>query len=121
MKPVSPTFPGVALPSTVFGSDQPQYQPLPAYCCEDTEHTVISRWRLSWRERLHILWRGNIWLSLMTFGHPIQPSMLNSEPPINIGVKHDYPKPQSVYLPEGVHPTREHIARIIGSAAGMKR
>ena len=117
MKPVSPTFPGVALPSTVFGSDQPQYQPLPAYCCEDTEHTVISRWRLSWRERLHILWRGNIWLSLMTFGHPIQPSMLNSEPPINIGVQHDYPKPQSVYLPCWWYERSEDAVRLSNLSA----
>jgi hypothetical protein len=84
MKPIAPTFPGLDLPLSVFGADQLEYQPLPAYPCQDDERTVISRWKLTWSERLRILWTGNIWLSLLTFGHPIQPSMLSVEPPIEV-------------------------------------
>jgi len=84
MKPVSPTVPGTDLPLSIFGADQSEYQPLPAYRVGDENKTVVSRWRLSWRERLRVLISGNILLSRMTFGHPIQPSMLDTKCPLEI-------------------------------------
>ena len=68
MKPITPVIPGKAVPVTVFGEGQPQYQPLPALRCNDEAHTVVSRWRLTFAERIRVAIFGDIWLSLMTFG-----------------------------------------------------
>jgi hypothetical protein len=53
MNPVSPVIPGVDLPETVYAKDQPESQPLTVFKQEDG--TVLSRWRLTWRERLRVL------------------------------------------------------------------
>lgn len=42
---------------------------LPAYYNEETK-TFTSRWKLSLKERLKILFSGSIWLSVMSLGHP---------------------------------------------------
>jgi len=58
----------------VFAKDQPEYLPLPA----NISHPhVETKWKLTWRERLHVLLRGNLYLTLMTFGHPLQPIRLS--------------------------------------------
>lgn len=54
----------------VFAKDQPEYLPLPALT--DGQY-VITRWKLSWRERLTCLVRGDLHLGLLTFGRPLQP------------------------------------------------
>ncbi len=79
MQPVSPVFPNLNLPEVVYAKDQPQYLPLPAY--RDGRGTVVTRWQLSWRERLRVLFSGSIWLSMMTFNQPLQPVKLRAEPP----------------------------------------
>ena len=38
-----------------------------------------SCWRLSWRERLRVLWRGEMWLGVAS--HQPPPVMLTAEPP----------------------------------------
>ena len=54
----------------VWAKNQPPYLPLPAYT--DTRET-ISCWRLTWRERLRVLWTGQLWLRQMNFGQALQP------------------------------------------------
>lgn len=54
----------------VWAKDQPPYLPLPAYT---DERETISCWRLTWRERLAVLWHGRLWLRQMNFGAPLQP------------------------------------------------
>ena len=54
----------------VWAKDQPPYLPLPAYT--DARET-ISCWRLTWRERLKILFFGRLWLRQMNFGNALQP------------------------------------------------
>ena len=56
----------------VYASDQPEYQPLPAWV-RDNPTRVVTRWRLTWRERLTVLLRGDLYLEQMTFGKPLQP------------------------------------------------
>jgi hypothetical protein len=53
-----------------FAKDQPGYMPLPAWT---DGAQVISRWTLNWRERLHVLLTGVVWVRMMTFGKPLQP------------------------------------------------
>lgn len=62
-----------------FAKDQPEYQPLPAVRLDDG--VVISRWALSWRERLRVLFGGSVWLQLSTFGKPLQPVLVTAEQP----------------------------------------
>ena len=61
-----------------FAEDQPEYQPLPALKYDNQYGEVISCWKLSFRERLRILFGGKIWLSLMMFGKPLTPSYLTT-------------------------------------------
>lgn len=80
MTPVSPVIPGFKITETIFAKDQPEYIPLPAWRGEDGR--VVTRWRLTWKERLRILFFGNLWLTVLTFNHPLQPVKLETECPL---------------------------------------
>ena len=82
MKPVSPVVPGWNLKETIFAENQPPYIPLPTVRPPGVKGMVVSRWSLSWKERLQVLFGGSIWLQVLTFGHPLQPVKLSSECPI---------------------------------------
>ena len=60
----------------VFAKDQPEYQPLPALKIESQTGEVISCWKLSFKERIQVLFFGRVWLSLMSFNKPLTPSYL---------------------------------------------
>lgn len=77
MKPVSPVIPGID--EIKIAEHQEEYETLPAIVTSDGY--VISRWRLSWRERLVVLFEGNIYLSCLTFGRPVQPVILEVDSP----------------------------------------
>jgi hypothetical protein len=62
--------------NTVFAKDQPEYQPLPALKIDGPEGHVVSCWKMSFRERIKVLITGKVWLSLMSFNHPLTPSYL---------------------------------------------
>lgn len=81
MKPVSPVIPGLDLPETIFAKDQKEYVPLPAIVA-DGGTRVITRWKMTWRERLGVFLGGDVWLSVLTFGNPLQPVLLETESPI---------------------------------------
>ena len=79
--PVLPSSP--AIPETVLAKDQPEYIPLPVahVVYRDGVRSMISCYRITWRERLQILVRGKIWWEQLTFGGPLQPQkMYLSEP-----------------------------------------
>ncbi len=56
--------------AVVFAKDQPQYIPLPANLKNDY---VETKWQLNWRERVAVLLHGNFYLTIKTFGSPLQP------------------------------------------------
>ena len=62
--------------NTIFAKDQPEYQPLPALKMNTIEGQVISCWKLSFKERMKLLFTGKVWMSLMMFGNPLTPSYL---------------------------------------------
>jgi hypothetical protein len=62
-----------------FAKDQPEYQPLPAFRNDSQLGEVITCWNLTFRERLRILFKGEIWLSLLTFNKPLTPSFLTTK------------------------------------------
>ncbi len=63
----------------IIAKDQRPYSSLPAFITRDT--IVISRWRLSFWERIKLLWYGHIWCQQMTFGQQLQPQQLSIEKP----------------------------------------
>jgi hypothetical protein len=65
--------------NTVYAKDQPQYLPLPAFRSEDG--TVVSCWRLTWREALRLLFTRRLWLLQLTFNMPLQPQCPQVEYP----------------------------------------
>jgi hypothetical protein len=68
--------------TTVFAKDQKQYNPLPAHKFPgDPKGCVTCCWKLSWRERLTVLWTGAIWHQVLTFNDPLQPQLLTVEKP----------------------------------------
>ena len=82
MKPISPVLPDLKATEVLFAKDQPQYTPLPAYMALDDMGHVITRWNLDWRERLAVLFGGYVWLTVLTFGRPLQPVMLDTACPV---------------------------------------
>ena len=59
-----------------FAENQPEYLPLPAFKDDTEEGQVISCWKLSFKERLKILFTGRLWVCLLTFRKPLTPSFL---------------------------------------------
>jgi len=80
VQPISPVIPGFEHLEVVFAKDQPQYLPLPALPLDDGNQ-IVTHWRLSWRERLMALFRGDLYLRVMTFRKPLQPISLSLERP----------------------------------------
>jgi len=82
VSPASPVIPGSDYPEVVFAKDQPPYKPLPLILSDNG--VALSRWRMSWKERLQVLLHGNIWVKVI-HGGVIQPIKLLTEAPQNIG------------------------------------
>lgn len=64
--------------TVIWAKNQPPYLPLPAFT---NDRETISCWRLTWRERLLVLWRGRFWLRQMNFGSALQPQAPSVETP----------------------------------------
>lgn len=58
--------------NTVYGADQPEYKPLHA---QRTGNVTITCYRLSFKERVKMLFTGLLWLGQMNFGQPLQPQL----------------------------------------------
>lgn len=76
MTPVSPVILGLEDHEILIAKDQPEYIPLPALRLNGPEKPVMSRWRLTPEEKLKIEQGGDIVLTLLTFGSPLQPICL---------------------------------------------
>lgn len=77
MKPVSPVIPGCELPEVKYAEHQEEYLTLPAYKYNDTEQTILCRWRMNWKERISALVHGDIYVWVLTFGRRLQPMSLS--------------------------------------------
>jgi hypothetical protein len=74
MKPIE-----FAEQNCTYAKDQPEYNPLPSFQCDDGR--VISCWGLDWRERLRVLFTGRVWVSVMAFHQPLQPLLVQAAKP----------------------------------------
>lgn len=78
-------FPGR---NVIFAENQPECMPLPAHRdLQDPQGLITCCWRLSWRERLRVLLRGEIWHQVLTFHAPLQPQLLTVERPGEVPAK----------------------------------
>lgn len=59
----------------IIGEGQPQYLPLPAYREYDATGMVISCWKLSFIDRIIVVFTGKIWWGVLTFNQGLQPQM----------------------------------------------
>jgi hypothetical protein len=64
--------------NNVIAKNQPEYRPMPAYVGDGR---VICCWRLSFWERLKVLFIGKIWHHILTGNQPVQPQLLKTESP----------------------------------------
>lgn len=80
MRPVSPVLPGFESREIIFGKDQPQYLPLPALPSSGEKRCVTSRWRLTFVERLTLLFTGSLYVQQLTYGNKLQPAVLTVSP-----------------------------------------
>jgi hypothetical protein len=66
-----------------YAKDQEPYLPLPALPVDDGtgQGRVVTRWRMSLRERLRVLIHGDVYLWISTFGQKLQPVALVTTPP----------------------------------------
>lgn len=71
MKPTS-----ISNQNCTYGKGQPEYVPLPA---RKTEDGIVSTcWKMSLGERLTVLLTGKIFLHVLTFNKPLQPTRLTT-------------------------------------------
>ena len=62
----------------VWAKKQPPFLPLPAW---SDERESITVWKLTWRERVTLLFTGHLWHRQMNFGHPLQGVSMSVEVP----------------------------------------
>lgn len=86
MKPVSPIIKGYEDHEVVYARNQPQYLPLPVLPIEDS---LLSRWKLSWSERIAVLFGRDLYLYVTTFGQPLQPLLPTFENRAGIAYEED--------------------------------
>jgi hypothetical protein len=66
--------------NVVFAKDQPPYLPLPAMVDVNSDQgEVVTCWGLSLSERLRVLFKGNIWMTMMTFHKPVTPVYMSTK------------------------------------------
>lgn len=63
----------------VIAKNQDEYLTLHALVLDVPEGNVITKWKLTFWEKLTILWTGTIWMNLLCFHNPTTPSMLSTK------------------------------------------
>jgi hypothetical protein len=68
--------------TVVYAKDQSEYLPLPAHQFkDDPQGRIAFCWKMGWRDRLRVLFSGKVWHQVLTFNHPLQPVLLQTEKP----------------------------------------
>lgn len=83
MKIISPTLPrSPHFKQAEFAKDQEEYITMPAAIIPYSDNSVgiITRYQLSFIERLRVLFTGNLWMELMTAGSPQPQRLIANEP-----------------------------------------
>jgi len=67
--------------TVVIAKDQPEYLPLPAHQFNDKQGRIAFCWKMTWRERIKVLFTGLLWQQVLTFNQPLQPQMMETIKP----------------------------------------
>jgi hypothetical protein len=67
--------------TVVVAKDQLEYLPLPAHQFNDAEGRIAFCWKMTWRERIKVLFTGTLWQQVLTFNKPLQPQKLETVKP----------------------------------------
>lgn len=68
--------------TVIIAEHQQEYAPLPAFqFAHDPTGRVTCCWKLSFRERLKLLFTGKLWHTILTFHQPMQPQILELKKP----------------------------------------
>lgn len=67
--------------TVVYAKDQPEYAPLPAHCRLNDQGEIVVCWKLTFRERVKLLFTGKLWHSIYTFNRALQPQLLEVDKP----------------------------------------
>jgi hypothetical protein len=77
LKPAQrPVIDGLEEHEVVYAKDQPQYLPLRSLRSNNRNVDVMSRWTLTPEQRKAVADGADIFLTLMTFGNPLQPILM---------------------------------------------
>ena len=57
----------------IFAKNQKPYIPLPAYQDDIDGGRIFHCWKLTWIERIKILFSGKLWINVLNFRQPPQP------------------------------------------------
>lgn len=76
MKPVDPAIQHMQF--VTYGEKQEQYKPLPARL---SGSRVVTCWKLTFAERIKMFFQGRFYLTMLTFGEPLQPVKIEMEQP----------------------------------------
>ena len=63
----------------IYAENQKEYLPLPVHKDNSPQGGVVSCWKLSITERIRVLFKGEIWLELLTFNKPLTPSFMTTK------------------------------------------
>ena len=67
--------------TVIIAKDQPEYLPLPAHQFNDAHGKIAFCWKMTWRERIKVLFTGRLWHQVLTFNNPLQPQLLETVKP----------------------------------------
>jgi hypothetical protein len=74
-----PVIDGRESEEVVFAKDQPEYIPLRCLVGIGVDRRVTSRWTLTPKQRQMVLDGADIYLTLLTYGQPLQPILMGIE------------------------------------------
>lgn len=66
----------------IFAKNQPEYLQLPVH--KNTEGLVTSCWEFTFKERIKILFGGNLFIQNSTFNKPLQPQLPRLDNPFEV-------------------------------------
>ncbi len=66
--------------NVVFAEDQDEYKSLPAaYDKTRPEGVVVTCYKLSFTDKIRVLFGGKVWVAIMTFNKSLQPQYLSTK------------------------------------------
>lgn len=75
--------------NTIYAEDQSKYKSLPCFRYNVEEGRLACCWKLTFFERLQVLFTGKIWHNILTFYQPLQPQLLQVNKPKDMNWEND--------------------------------